>query len=142
MWRRSCSDQFAAERGVRPVEHRPAGVVGEGAARAAPRPPQRLVATDRHVGEDLGLVEAEPDEGIGRGRHLLEDASSLADDGDELASRIGIADGRTEQLRGANARGDVEGDERPVAVRGEPGEELVERLVGDPPRRGSVSFGR
>ena len=104
-----------SERAVRPVEHRPGGVVTERPARAPKGPPQWLVAARRHVVE-LDLVEAEPDEGIRRCRHLLEGAAALADDGDELLAGIGVADRGAEQLGCPHPARYVEGDERPVTV--------------------------
>ena len=53
---------------------------------------------------------------------------------DHLPARVDAALGGRQQLRGPRAGGDVERDQRPVPVRRQPGEDLVELLVRDAAR--------
>ena len=124
-----------AEQPVDPGEHHPGRVVGQRPERAAQRPPHRLVRPSRDQVQHLLLVEAQPDERVRRGGQVLQRPAALADHADRLLLRGEQALDDAQQLGGAGAGGDVERDQRPVPVAGQPGEQVVERLVGDAPRR-------
>ena len=67
---------------------------------------------------------------------MLQSPAALADHADRLLLRGDQSLGNTQQLGRAGAGGYVERDQRPVPVAGQPREQVVERLVGNAPRRG------
>jgi hypothetical protein len=130
---------ISAERGVDPLEHAVRRVVGQRSIRPAQRPPQRLPATARNaLPEQVPLIEPQPHERVRRRRHLLHGARALAHHADQLFARVHVAAAHPEQLRRARPSGDPERHQRPVPVRRQRGEQLVEPVVGDrarnPPR--------
>ena len=116
------------------LEHAVDRMVGQRPHRAAQRPPQRLPPAPGDEPFHLHLVEPQPHERVrGRGK-FLQLAGALAGHRDHLAAGIDAGQRRRQQLRGAGAGGDVERDQRPVPVRGQPGKDLVELLIRDRPR--------
>jgi hypothetical protein len=84
----------------------------------------------------LLLVEPQPHERVRRRRRRrerLDRPRSLADHRDELLAGVGARPRDAQELRCPRAGGDPERDQRPVPVRPEPGEQLVEHAVGDLP---------
>ena len=134
MCRSACS--VAADAGLVacPLEHPVHRVVGQRPHRPAQRPPQRLAAPGRDQPVHLRLVEPQPHERVRRGGQLLQLPGALAGHSDQLTARIDAACGGRQQLRRPRPGGHIERDQRPVPVRGQPGEDLVELLVRDRPR--------
>ena len=110
------------------------GVIGQRPERAPPRPPQRLIEAARHQALHLRLIQPQPHERVRRRRKLLHQPGPLADHRDQLLPGIGIPGGSPQQLSGPRAGRHPQRDQRPVAMRGEPGEQLAEPLIGDAAR--------
>ena len=119
---------------VDPLEHAVHGVIGKRPDRAAQRPPQRLPPPLRDKVSHLHLVEPQPHERVRGGRQLLQLTGSLADYRDHLPPRVHPRHRGRQQLRGPRPGGHVKGDQGPVTVRRQPGENLVELPVGDTAR--------
>ena len=117
-----------------PREHAQRRMVGQLPERAPQRPPQRLVRSRQDQAAHLLLIQPQPYERVRRRRKLLHRPGSFADDRDQLPSRIGIGSRSPQQLRGTGPGRDPERDQRPVAVRAEPGEKLAELPIGDAAR--------
>ena len=114
-------------------EHRPGRVIGQRTERPSQRPPQRIIRPGPHQPLHLGLIQPQPDKRI-RGRwQLLQRPRALADHGDQLLPRIGVAAGDSEQFRRARPAGHPQRHQRPVPVRAQPGEQLIELLIRDLP---------
>ena len=122
-----------SERGVGPLEHPVRRVIGQRPVRAPQRPPERI----RRPGGPR------PRNSSGRAaatrtrrarREALHRPRALADHRDQLLRRDRRPCARAQQLRGPCPGRDPERDQRPVPVRGQPGEQLVEPLVGDASR--------
>ena len=116
------------------LEHAVDRVVGQRPHRTAQGPPQRLPPALRDEPLHLHLVEPQPNERVRGRRQFLQLAGALAGHRDHLPPGIDAGHRRRQQLRRAGSRRDVERDQRPVPVRGQPGEDLVELLVRDRPR--------
>ena len=109
-------------------------MVGQRPHRTAQRPPQRLAPAFRDEAFHLHLVEPQPHERVGGRGQFLQLAGALAGHRDHLPAGIDAGQHRRQQLRRTGTGGDVERDQGPVPVRGQPGEDLVELLVRDGPR--------
>ena len=120
---------------VRPDEHGPRRVIGQRPERLPQSPPHRVVGPGRRLAAHLLLlIQAQPHERIRRGRQLLQRPRSLADYGDQLLSRVDARAEHAQQLLSARPGGDPEGHQRPVPVRAQQREQLVELPIGNVPR--------
>lgn len=124
----------AARRVGRALEHAVRRVIGQWADGPPQGPPQRLPPALEDQPVHLHLVKAQPDERVGGRRQLLNHPTSLAHHRDQLPPGIYSALSGRQQLRCPCPGGDIERDQRPVPVRGQPGEDLVELLVRDAAR--------
>lgn len=124
-----------AQRGVRALEHAVGGVVAELPERPAQGPPQGFVAAGGHQAVELSLIEPQPYERIGGRRQLLDGPGALPDYDDQLLAGAGVAIAGAEQFRGSRSRRHPEGHQRPVAMRAQLSEQVVEALVGDAARQ-------
>ena len=121
-----------------PLEHPVRRMVGQRARRAAQRPPHRLPPPLRDQALHLRLVKPQPHERVHGRRQLLHPPRPLPRHRDHLPPRVDTALHRRQQLRRPRPRRDVERHQRPVAVRRQPGEDLVElriRHAARDPRR-------
>lgn len=116
------------------LEHAVNGVVAERAERAAAGPEQRLAAPGRDDVLHLELIEPQPHKGVGRSRQLLERSTAFSHHAEQLATRIDASLDCRQKLRSTGAGRDIEGDQRPVPVGTQAGEDRVERLIGHRPR--------
>ncbi len=116
---------------VDPLEHAVHAVVGQRSDRGTQRPPQRLPTSPGDQPLHLHLVEPQPHERVRGRRQLLGSAAAFADHRDQLPPGIDPAHRGGQQLRGPRPGRDVEGHQRSVPMRGQPGEDLVELLVGN-----------
>ena len=119
---------------VDPLEHAVHRVVGQRPGRTPGRPPQRLPPARGDQPGHLDLVEPQPHERVGGRRQLLQLAGALPDHRDQLPSRVGAGQRRRQQFRRPRPRRHVERDQRPVPVRRQPCEDLVELAVRDTAR--------
>ena len=117
-----------------PGEHAVRGVISQRPERAPQRPPQRLIQAARHQALHLRLIQAQPHERVRGRRKLLHQPGPLADHRDQLLPGIGIPGSSPQQLSGPRAGRHPQRDQRPVAMRGEPGEQFAEPLIGDAAR--------
>ena len=129
MCRRACKRRRRSGLLVHALEHAVHGVISKRPDRAAQRPPQRLPPPFRDQVGHLHLVKPQPHERVRGGRQLLQLTGSLADHRDHLPPRIHPRHRGRQQLRRPRPGGHVEGDQRPVPVRRQPGEDLVELPV-------------
>lgn len=120
--------------GVRRAEHPVGGVIAEFPEGAPKRPPQRIIDPRGRQAVHLCLVEPQPDEGVRRGRQLLDRPRAFADHGDQLLAGVGVAVTPAQQFRSPRAGGHPEGHQGAVPVRAELSEQLVELLVRDTAR--------
>ena len=134
MCRSACSVAVRAGRRAGPLEHPVRRVVGQRPERAPQRPPQRLPVAPWHHAVHLQLIQAQPHERVSRGGQLLQCPAALADHGDQLPPRICPAPGCRQQLRRPRPGRDIKRDQRPVPVRRQRREDLVELLVRDTAR--------
>ena len=77
----------------------------------------------------LRLIQPQPHEPSVDAGSRLQLTGALADDGDQLPPRLGSRHRGRQQLRCPCPGRHIEGDERPVPVRGQRGEDLVELAV-------------
>src|SRR6266516_831151 len=103
-------------------------------SKAPRRPPQRLPPPPGDQLRHLHLIEPQPHERVGRGRQLPQLAGAFPDDRDQLPSRVDTSQGRRQQLRRPRPGRHIEGDQRPVPVRRQRRENLVELAVRDTTR--------
>ena len=124
-----------------PLEHPVHRVISQRPRRAAQRPPQRLPPPLRDQPLHLQLVKPQPHERVSGGRQLLQFPAALPGHRDQLPPRVRPALGDRQQLRRPGTRGHVERHQRPVPVRRQPGEDLVELLIRDAARNPRVHHG-
>ena len=117
-----------------PLEHPVDRVIGQRPGRAARGPPQRLPLPAGDQPGHLHLIQPQPHERIGGGRQLLQRTGALADHGDQLPARLDATQGRRQQLRGPRPGRHVERHQRPVPMRRQRREDLVELTVRDAAR--------
>ena len=118
---------------VRPAEHCPGRRIRQRPERAAQRPPHRISGTGRHQAMHLLLVKAQPHESVRRGRKLLDRPRPLADHRDQLLARVDPPGQHAKQLGCACTGRDPERQQRPVPVRAQRREQLIELAIRDLP---------
>ena len=123
-----------AHRGAGPGEHQPGRVVSQRPERAPQRPPQRLIPPSGDEPAHLSLIQPQPHERVRGCGQLLQLLCPLADHRDQLLPGIGVGGRRAQQLRSPRPGRDPERDQRPVPVRTQQREQLVEPLIRDLPR--------
>ena len=109
------------QRRVGAGEHQPGRVITQRPPRPPQRPPQRLIPASGHQPPDLLLIQPQPHERVRRGGQLLQRTRPLADHGDQLLPRIGIAGRCAQQLRCPGTRRHPERDQ---------GQPSADELVG------------
>ena len=119
----------AAGRRGGPLEHPVRRVIGQRPRRRPRGPPHRLPTPLGDQPVHLDLIQPQPDERVAGRRQLLRRTGPLADHGDQLATGVDASVSDRQQLRGAGTGRDVKSHQRPVAVRRQPREDLVELHV-------------
>ncbi len=125
---------ICSEGGVGSLEHPVCCVVIQRPSWSAKCPPHGLSATLGDLAVQLFLIQPQPDERIRRRGQRLHRPSSLAHHGDQLLSRVDVAVPQPQQLRRPCPSRDPERHQRPVPIRPQRAEQLVEPVIGDSAR--------
>ena len=114
---------------VHPLEHAVHRMIGQRPDRAPQRPPQRLPPPGGDQPGHLHLIKPQPHERVGGSGQLLQMAGALTHDSDQLPPRIHPRHRGRQQLRRPRPGRHIERHQRPVPVRRQPREDLVELLI-------------